>query len=112
MIYHILWPLGDPLPKLLKVLDLLKGVGLFSYVYEEFFLNSCQKLHDWLEINMALMVIECTLTKTAHIFDQLKNMAAMGWGLFFLWIYIWKLFKVFLSKYNLADYQLIWHILF
>ena len=86
-----------------------RGRGLFSlYIYiENFKKSSCQKPLDQFQYNFAEMFLWLSSTKIVQaIWICQKNMAARGWGLFSLYIYIEK-FKNLLVRNHWIDFIII-----
>ena len=86
-----------------------RGRGLFPpYIYiENFKKSSCQKPLDQFQYNFAEMFLWLSSTKIVQaIWICQKNMAARGWGLFSLYIYIEK-FKNLLVRNHWIDFIII-----
>ena len=85
-----------------------RGRGLFSlYIYIENFKNLLVRNH-WIDFNIILQ--KCSfgnpLPRLFKPFGFIKNMAARGWGLFSLYIYI-ENFKNLLVRYHWTDFNII-----
>ena len=86
----------------------VRGRGLFSlYIYIENFKNLLVRNH-WTDFNIILQ--KCSFGDlyqdcSSHL-DSSKNMAARGWGLFSLYIYI-ENFKNLLVRNHWTDFNII-----
>ena len=105
---------GNPLPRLFKPCGFVKkhgrqgGRGLFSlYIYIENFKNLLVRNH-WSDFNIFCKNVPLVIfyQDCSRHLDSSKNMAARGWGLFSLYIYI-ENFKNLLVRNHWTDFHLI-----
>ena len=112
---------GNLLPRLIEPFGFVKkhdrqGAGLISlYIYiENFKKSSCQKPLDRFPYNLQKCSFGDPLPRLFRPFEFVKNMAARGWGLFLLYIYIenfknllvrnhWTDFNIILQTYSFGD---------
>ena len=85
-----------------------RGRGLFSlYIYIENFKNLLVRNH-WTDFNIILQNVSLMIFYqdcTSHLYSS-KNMAARGWGLFSLYLYI-ENFKNLLVRNHWTDFNII-----
>ena len=106
---------GDSLPRLFKPFGYVKkhgrqGAGLIFpiYLYRKLKKSSCQKPLDQLLYNFAEIFLWWFCTKIVQaIWICQKNMAARGWGLFSLYIFIENL-KNLLVRNHWTNFIITW----
>ena len=105
---------GDSLPRLFKPFGFVKkhgrqGAGLVFpiYLYKKLNNSSCQKpLDQWL-YNFAELFLCDSVPRLFKPFGLSKNMAARGWGLFSLYIFIENL-KNLLVRNHWTNFIITW----
>ena len=107
---------GDPLPRLFKSFGFVKktwppgGRAYFPYIciFIENFKNVLVR-NQWTDFNITWKDVFVTLFQgcSSH-HDSSKNMAARGWGLFSLYIYIENLKENLLVRNHWTDFSITW----
>ena len=115
--FHILLQkcsFGDSLPRLFKPFGFVKkhgrqGAGLIFpiYLYRKLKKSSCQKPLDLLLYNFVEIFLCDSLPRLFKPFGLSKNMAARGWGLFSLYIFIENL-KNLLIRNHWTNFIITW----
>ena len=105
---------GDSLPRLFKPFGFVKkhgrqGAGLIFpiYLYKKLNNSSCQKSLDQLLYNFAELFLCDSVQRLFRPFGLSKNMAARGWGLFSLYIFIENL-KNLLVRNHWTNFIITW----
>ena len=105
---------GDPRPRLFKPFGFVKkhgrqGAGLIFpiYLYRKLKKSSCQKPLDQLLYNFAEIFLCDSVPRLFKPFGLSKNMAARGWGLFSLYIFIENL-KNLLVRNHWTNFIITW----
>ena len=105
---------GDSLPRLFKPFGFVKkhgrqGAGLIFpiYLYKKLNNSSCQKPLDQLLYNFAELFLCDSVPRLFKPFGLSKNMAARGWGLFSLYIFIENL-KNLLVRNHWTNFIITW----
>ena len=105
---------GDSLPRLFKPFGFVKkhgrqGAGLIFpiYLYKKLNNSSCQKPLDQLLYNFAELFLCDSVPGLFKPFGWSKNMAARGWGLFSLYIFIENL-KNLLVRNHWTNFIITW----